>query len=82
MRARVVDAGGVVVTVKGERGGLGGWDRGVASHVDVLGIVPLNIKEDETFFYQFTYIIIFNLTCPSCVRHVIAIIGKFNNLET
>lgn len=49
VRARVVDAGGVVVTVKSERGSFGGWDGGVANHVDVLGVVPLNVK-DETFY--------------------------------
>lgn len=39
MRTRVVDAGGVVITMDGERGGIWGRDRGVASNVDVLRMV-------------------------------------------
>lgn len=61
VRARVVDAGGVVVTVMGERGSFDGWDGGVASHVDVLGIVPLKHKRrQDVLLINRT----FNLTCP------------------
>lgn len=50
VRARVVDAGGVIITVESERGSMGGRDGGIPSNVDVLRIVPLNIKEDEAFY--------------------------------
>lgn len=49
VRARVVDAGGVVVTLEGERVGLESWNRRVASNVDVLRMVAL--KEDKALFY-------------------------------
>lgn len=62
MRARVVDAGGVVVTVEKERSGMGGRDGGLASDMDVLRMVPLNIKEGVLLINK-----IFTFTCPSCL---------------
>lgn len=49
MRTRVVDASGVIVTVEGERSGMLGRDGGLASNMDVLRMVTLNIKKDKAF---------------------------------
>lgn len=46
IRSRVVDAGGVVVTVKSERGSLLGRDGGSATDMDVLRmVVSLNKRQ-------------------------------------
>lgn len=51
VHARVVDAGGVVVTVESERVGILGRDRGVASYVDVLRIMAPLRKKTRYFIY-------------------------------
>lgn len=51
VRSRVVDAGGVVVTVEGDRGGLGSRNGGVANDVDMLCMVSLNTKEGRVINY-------------------------------
>ena len=50
MSSRVVKAGGVVVTVEGERKSFGGWNGGLPIDMDVLRIMALNIKEDKMFY--------------------------------
>lgn len=58
--SRVVDAGGVVVTVEGERGGLDSWNGGVASDMDMLRVISLNIKPKVSLITKIS-----NLICPN-----------------
>jgi len=52
MRTRVVDAGGVIVTVEGERSGLLGRDDRSAAHVDVLRSMMILIEQTGCFINQ------------------------------
>lgn len=53
MRSRVVDAGGVVVTVKSERGSLLGRDDGSATDMDVLRMVVSTLNRRQGVFTNY-----------------------------